>query len=64
MRLTGEMVRSAGRLAALHGLRAYDAVHLSTALSVARGTPEACALLTYDSELAAAATQEGLTLAE
>ena len=52
----------AARLAASHGLRAYDAVQLSSAIA-ARGADPACVLfICFDDVLRAAAAIEGFTL--
>lgn len=61
IRLDGELPRIAGLLADRHGLRALDAIHLASALSIA--TPEdPPTLVTFDRQLAEAALAEGLTV--
>lgn len=61
IRLDGELPRLAGILADRHGLRALDAIHLASALSIA--TPEdRPTLVTFDRRLAEAALAEGLTV--
>jgi len=54
------LVRSAGDLAELHGLRGYDAVHLASALAL--GESE-LVLATWDRDLASAGAAEGVDLA-
>lgn len=49
----------AGAVAGRHGLRALDAVHLATALSVARADP---VVVSWDRELRRAAEAEGLAV--
>ncbi|MDH4346273.1 MAG: type II toxin-antitoxin system VapC family toxin [Thermoleophilia bacterium] len=49
----------AGALAARHGLRALDAVHLASARSLAEGEP---VLVSWDVDLRTAAAAEGLVL--
>lgn len=55
-----DVVRAAGGLAERHALRAYDAVHLASALSLADAE---LTVATWDADLRAAADAEGLTLA-
>jgi len=55
-----ELIEDAARLAERHVLRAYDAVHLASALLV--GGAEEIRLSCWDRELRAAAGREGLTL--
>ena len=59
--VTDHLVRVAGQLAQDHALRGYDAVHLAAALSVA---DDDLVLVTGDRELAAAALDLGLGVAE
>ena len=49
----------AGAVAGRHGLRALDAVHLATALSVARANP---VVVSWDGDLRRAAEAEGLAV--
>jgi predicted nucleic acid-binding protein len=49
------LVRSAGELAELHGLRGYDAVHLASALALGMDTT----LVTWEHDLADAAVACG-----
>lgn len=58
--VTAAIIDAAARLVGVHGLRAYDAVQLASALAVADAVPEGIGFLTYDSALAAAAAAEGL----
>lgn len=56
------LLSAAARLAGVHGLRAYDAVQLCSAL-VARGAaPELGRFAAFDLELRAAAAREGFEL--
>lgn len=55
-----ELAASAGDLAQAHGLRGYDAVHLSSAVLV---NDEELAFVTGDRELAAAARSIGISVA-
>ncbi|MGH3273553.1 MAG: type II toxin-antitoxin system VapC family toxin [Streptosporangiaceae bacterium] len=58
----GHLLDRAARLCATHGLRAYDAVQLSSALAV-RGADESCtAFAAFDRSLRAAAAAEGFQL--
>jgi predicted nucleic acid-binding protein len=59
--ITEELARWAGGLAHTHGLRAYDAVHLASAASVA---DDEFVLVAADSELIAAARAIGIATAE
>lgn len=58
--VTERVARSAGQLAERRGLRAYDAVHLASALEAADGET---AFATDDRRLAEAARHEGLNVA-
>jgi uncharacterized protein len=57
---TKSLIRTAGELAERHRLRAYDAVHLASALSL--GDPEVV-LATWDRELRRAAGEAGFIVA-
>jgi predicted nucleic acid-binding protein len=57
-----EILDQAARLCATHGLRAYDAVQLSTAMATRNADPECGALAAFDASLRAAASAEGLEL--
>ena len=61
--LTDELIREAASLADRHRLRAYDAVHLSSALSVRRRIDADFLFASDDRLLSAAASDEGLELA-
>ena len=54
------LARHAGELAAIHGLRGYDAVHLATALAAATAD---LVLVTWDRDLARATAQSGIAVA-
>ena len=54
-----ETLKNAARLAGVHGLRAYDAVQLASALTVRSNDADCQVFATYDSELLAAAQCEG-----
>lgn len=58
--ITAELARTAGELAAAHGLRGYDAVHLAGALAA---TDEEFVLVTGDTDLGNAATSLGIAVA-
>jgi uncharacterized protein len=60
--LAEPIILKAAELAERHGLRAYDAIHLASALTVREhmGTPPTFAC--WDRDLNAAAASEGLTL--
>jgi predicted nucleic acid-binding protein len=58
-----DLIRAGGALAERHHLRAYDAVHLASALIINERSPDTLILSTWDRELAAAAEAEGLSLA-
>jgi predicted nucleic acid-binding protein len=60
--VTVSILEQAARLTAVHGLRAYDAIQLSTALT-ARSVDKDCSLFAaYDEELRRAAAAEGFRL--
>lgn len=58
-----DLLHQAADLAERHYLRAYDAVHLASALRVASETGERVQFLAFDDALNAAAVQEGLVVA-
>lgn len=60
LEVDASLVRHAGQLAADHGLRGYDAVHLA-ALTRLRPAPE-CTLASWDGELRRAASALGYPL--
>ena len=61
--ITNDVVDSAARLAARHGLRAYDAVQLASASAARRADNRVSTLAAFDRTLRAAAAAEGFTLA-
>lgn len=61
LEVTEDLVRRAGTLAEDHALRAYDALHLASALTLRDRVQRAVAFLCFDGELEAAARGEGLT---
>lgn len=60
---TASILDGAARLVAVHGLRAYDAVQLGSALAAAGADPECATFAAFDRELRHAAAAEGFTLA-
>lgn len=61
LEVTEGLVRRAGVLAESHALRAYDALHLASALTLLDRAQTAITFLCFDQELEAAARGEGLT---
>lgn len=59
---TVPVLDGAARLCAVHGLRAYDAVQLASALAVRDAVPECQTFAAFDRQLRAAAAAEGFTL--
>jgi predicted nucleic acid-binding protein len=59
---TGKLLDEAARLCASHGLRAYDAVQLSSALAVRRVDESCTAFAAFDRSLRTAAASEGFEL--
>jgi predicted nucleic acid-binding protein len=59
--ITAELLDEAARLCARHGLRAYDAIQLASAVA-ARNVNSECDLAVYDQELRRAAAAEGFSL--
>lgn len=55
---TPEVLEDAARLVAVHGLRAYDAVQLASALAARSADPSCSTLLAFDRQLLAAAAAE------
>ena len=53
-----DMLKDAAHLAGVHGLRAYDAVQLSSAAKVRSIDPECQTFVTFDQELLTAAERE------
>jgi predicted nucleic acid-binding protein len=62
MDMSEPVIRHAGRLAEVHRLRAYDAVHLAAALHIRARAAEEVTFLGFDDELNRAAKAEGLAL--
>lgn len=62
VRLADAVLDDAARLAGVHGLRAYDAVQLATALAAAAADRSCTAFAAFDRGLRAAAAAEGFTL--
>ena len=60
--VTGSLTDQAARLSASHGLRAYDAVQLSTALAVRRVDESCTEFAAFDRSLRTAAAAEGFRL--
>lgn len=58
--ITAELARAAGDLAAAHGLRGYDAVHLAGAVAA---TDDELVLVTGDTDLGCAASSLGFAVA-
>jgi hypothetical protein len=56
------MLIDAARLAEVHRLRAYDAVHLASAVILARRPGGETLFVSWDDQLDAAAAREGLRL--
>jgi predicted nucleic acid-binding protein len=54
------VIRDAARLAESHRLRAYDAVHLASARTVAGRASRSCVFASWDATLERAAAREGL----
>ncbi len=59
---TGRLLDEAARLCASHGLRAYDAVQLSSALAVRRADAACTTFAAFDRSLRTAAATEGYQL--
>ncbi len=57
---TASVIRAAGQIAEEYGLRAYDAVHLASALSLG---DRQVVVATWDADLARAAREVGLAVA-
>lgn len=62
VRLVPEILQQAARLVAVHGLRAYDAVQLASAVAVNAQVPESVTFAAFDRRLCDAAAVEGLAL--
>ena len=59
---TAAVLKSAARLCAVHGLRAYDAVQMACALAARDVVPECRTFAAFDRHLRAAAAAEGFDL--
>ncbi len=57
--ISSSLIRMAGDLAEKHALRAYDAMHLASALVLREKVPDTIAFSTWDDNLGGAAAQEG-----
>lgn len=57
-----DVLAEAARLCATHGLRAYDAVQLSSALTARAAAPDCSTFAAYDEQLRRAAAAEGFGL--
>jgi predicted nucleic acid-binding protein len=62
LELAEDMLIDAARLAEVHRLRAYDAVHLASAVLLARRPGGETLFVSWDDQLDAAAAREGLRL--
>lgn len=60
--VTEELLRDAARLAEAHRLRAYDAVHLASAVAFQARWGEDVTFASWDQDLQRAARREGLML--
>lgn len=60
--VTEMLIREAARLAEIHRLRAYDAVHLASAQLAAARSEDELTLASWDIELERAAADEGVRL--
>jgi predicted nucleic acid-binding protein len=61
--LTPDVLRSAGDLAEIYGLRGFDSIHLASALWLSARAPETVEFAVFDARLGAAASRAGLRLA-
>lgn len=60
--LTAPLLDEAARLAAVHGLRAYDAIQLSSALAARQQAPSCSSIVCFDGALRRAAASERFSL--
>ena len=60
--LAAPLLDAAARMSAAHGLRAYDAVQLASALAAQTAEPSCTALAAFGGSLRTAAAAEGFTL--
>ena len=58
--ITEALMRDAASLAEAHRLRAYDAVHLASAIVVSAGTPSSTVFVSSDDDLDSVAARVGL----
>jgi predicted nucleic acid-binding protein len=61
--VTNDLIQLAGNLTSRYYLRAYDALHLATAMALVELVSDSVLVSTWDTDLAAAAQAEGLSLA-
>lgn len=59
VRLTDEILEGASRSVAVHGLRAYDAIQLSSAVAARAADPDLDQFACFDEDLGGAARVEG-----
>ncbi|MDR1295349.1 MAG: type II toxin-antitoxin system VapC family toxin [Bifidobacteriaceae bacterium] len=59
--LTPAILDAAARATGIHGLRAYDAVHLATAAAVRTADPQCSHFACFNNDLRVAALREGFT---
>lgn len=60
--LAESVLAEAAHLAAVHGLRAYDAVQLASAAATRSADPDCDVFVCFDEDLRTAAAAEGFTL--
>lgn len=60
--LAPDVLRSAGHLADIHGLRGFDSIHLASALWLKARVSESVDFAVFDQRLGAAASNAGLTV--
>jgi uncharacterized protein len=63
LEVTAELIRAAAALADRYPLRAYDAIHLASAVTARRRLGDDLVFACWDDALSAAASREGLHLA-
>jgi predicted nucleic acid-binding protein len=63
LEVTNELIREAAALADRYPLRAYDAIHLASAVIARRRLGDDLVFACWDDALSAAASREGLELA-
>jgi predicted nucleic acid-binding protein len=62
LQATDVLIRRAGKLAEAHNLRAYDAIHLASAIILRQRLADTLSFASWDSQLQTAARREGLDL--